>query len=285
MLIYLYEVATLACVFVIASISLNLIVGQAGLFSMAHGALLGIGAYAYALTTTNGGLSPIAAVAGAIIVTGAIGVLLAVLSVHLDVEQFAVTTLAFHLLVVNVMINWPSLTNGAYGVAQIPRIKIGIADPQLSLLIVTMLFAIATFFVYRRVARSGFGTLLMASASDPDMVRSLGGRVLLLLVAAFTAGSCGAGLAGALFAMQAGYIAPTLFELHLSVLILAMVILGGGRSVTGAAVGAVILISVPEALRFAAFSPVSAGPLRQVVLGCIIIAAIYVQVQRRSRRV
>jgi branched-chain amino acid transport system permease protein len=84
--------------------------------------------------------------------------------------------------------------------------------------------------------------------------------------------------------MHAGYIAPPLFELHLSVLILAMVILGGTRSVAGAVLGAIVLIGIPEALRFAAFNAVSAGPLRQIVFGLLIIATIYVRLHSKASK-
>ena len=99
--------------------------------------------------------------------------------------------------------------------------------------------------------------------------------MLLLRVAAFALGSAGAGLSGALFAMHWGYISPELFHLHLSLLILAMVIVGGLQTTQGAAVGALILILVPEALRFVAFDPVSAGPLRQFVFGLLIVGAVF----------
>ncbi|MDB5592651.1 branched-chain amino acid ABC transporter permease [Enterovirga sp.] len=284
MIVYLYEVVALACIFAIASMSLNLVLGRAGLFSLAHGVLLGIGAYIYGLLTTQAGVSPAVGVVAAVVGTAVLGAALAAVSVHLDEEQFAVTTLAFNLLVVIVLTNWASLTRGAYGVAQIPRLSIGDADPQLMLLLAALLLAALTFVAFRALAKSGFGQLLVASASDPDMVRALGGPVWSLRVRAFAIGSAGAGLAGALFAMQAGYIAPPLFELHLSVLILAMVILGGTRSVGGAVLGAVVLIGIPEALRFAAFNAVSAGPLRQIVFGLLIIVTIYVRLHSKTSR-
>lgn len=281
--IYVYEVATLAALFVIASVSLNLVVARAGLLSLSHGALVGIGAYIYAVLAVNYAMPPFAAILIAILGAAAVGSLLAATSVGLDEEQFAVTTLAFNLLATNILVNWTALTNGAYGIAQIPRFEIsGFGASQLTFLFICIVIAILVYWFFKTVSESGFGTLLLASAFDRHMVESLGANVLLLRVAAFALGSAGAGLGGALFAMHWGYISPELFNLHLSILILAMVIVGGAQTMRGAAIGAMILILAPEALRFAAFDPVAAGPLRQFVFGLLIVAAVFIR-YRSSR--
>lgn len=282
MLIYAYEIAALAGLFVIASVSLNLVLAQGGLFSLMHGALIGIGAYVFALITVDADLHPGLAIVLAVLGTAAFGAVLAMPSVGLDEEQFAVVTLAIHLLIVVVLINWVGLTKGAYGIGGIPKLRLFGSDDQLSFMILTLALAGAVCWIVRRVERSGFGMLLHAGAVDAAMVQSLGGPVWRLRVIAFAIGSAGAGLAGTLYAMQAGYIAPSQFELHLSVLVLAMVIVGGARRTAGAVLGAVVLIVLPELLRFAAFSAVSAGPVRQIVFGCILIAAVFLHVRRRE---
>jgi branched-chain amino acid transport system permease protein len=281
-LIYVYEVTSLACLFIIASVSLNLVVAQGGLFSLMHGALIGVGAYIFALTVVGAGLHPAIAIVFAVLGTASFGALLAAPSVGLDEEQFAVVTLAMHLLIVVILLNWVSLTKGAYGIAEIPKLQFSGSDEQQSFMILTLVLAAAVCWIFRMLERSGFGTLLHASAVDSAMVRSLGGPVWRFRVAAFAIGSSGAGLSGALYAMQAGYIAPSLFDLHLSVLILAMVIVGGAKRMSGAALGAIVLIVLPELLRFAAFNAVSAGPVRQIVFGCILIFAVFVHLRRRG---
>lgn len=274
--IYVYEVATVAALFVIASVSLNLVVARAGLLSLCHGAIVGVGAYAQAILMVDYGFSPVLALVCSIAIATAIGSLVAAVSVGLDSEQFAVTTLAFNLFATNVLANWTGVTKGAYGIAQIPRIDIaGFGTSQLAFFGVCALAAVVAYWFYKKVSESGFGTILIASAFDRPMAESIGANVLLLRVAAFALGSAGAGLSGALFAMHWGYISPELFHLHLSLLILAMVIVGGLQTTQGAAVGALILILVPEALRFVAFDPVSAGPLRQFVFGLLIVGAVF----------
>jgi ABC-type branched-subunit amino acid transport system permease subunit len=131
------------------------------------------------------------------------------------------------------------------------------------------------FLLMQRVAGSGFGTLLRASAVDKDMVESLGSSVQRLRIAAFSIGCAGAGVAGSLFAMHAAYIAPASFDLHLSILLLAMVIVATGRSMAGPVIGACIMIVIPESLRFVAFDAASAGPLRQVIFGAILVIVVF----------
>jgi branched-chain amino acid transport system permease protein len=284
MLIYVYEVATVVAIFIVASVSLNLVVARAGLMSLCHGAIIGVGAYAQAILTVDHGLSPLVALPISILIAAAMGAVLASVSVGLDEEQFAVTTLAFNLFMTNLIMNATGLTKGAYGIAQIPRPDLaGFGASQLSYLGICVGAAAAIYFLFKRLSSSGFGTLLFASAHDRPMTESIGANVIWLRVLAFTLGSAGAGLAGALFAMHWGYISPELFHLHLSILILAMVILGGAQTTRGAAVGAIILIVVPELLRFAAFDPVAAGPLRQLVFGFLIIAAVFVRYHRAAR--
>ena len=276
MLIYVYELISLACLFVIASISLNLIVARTGLFSLAHGGLLGIGAYLFAIAVLRLGIPPAVAILLSMAGTAFFGALLAAPSINLDEEKFAVVTLSIHLLIVVSLINWVSVTGGAYGIAEIPKLTLLGIDPQLTFTGLILAITIGTYWFMSRLENSRFGLLLYASAVDPAMVESLGGRVWRLKVAAFAIGSAGAGLAGSVYAMHAGYIAPNLFELQLSVMILAMVIFGGAKSMAGAAIGAIVLTLIPELLRFAAFSTVSAGPVRQIVFGCILVLAVFV---------
>jgi branched-chain amino acid transport system permease protein len=280
MLSYLYEVLTLVAVFATASLGLALIVGQAGLLSLYHGAFVGLGAYTYALLATAG-VNPFGALVAAILLCAVVAVLLGYFISNLEEEQFAVVTLAFQVLFVNILTNWAGLTHGSYGISQIPRLSVGgFGESRITFLFTCLMMASLTFIAVRAIVRSGFGTLLRASGADKDVVEGLGASVLRLRIRALAIGSAIAGLAGALFAMHAGYIAPQLFELHLSILILAMVIVGGtGSPVAGAA----LLVVLPEVLRFAAFSPASAGPLRQVVFGSLLLVVIFAHAVRRKR--
>ncbi|MGE0736625.1 MAG: branched-chain amino acid ABC transporter permease [Alphaproteobacteria bacterium] len=281
MLNYVYEVATLIAVFAVGSLGLAVIVGQAGLMSLAHGAFIGVGAYVYGLLSVAAGVEPLIALVAAIAITSVVGAFLAYAASGLDEEQFAVTTLAFNVLIVSILTNWAELTRGSYGIAQIPRVSIlGFGESRIEFLIVSAALAAGTFFFMQFLVKSGFGTLLRASAFDKDMVESLGSSVRRLRVGAFAVGCAAAGLAGALYAMHSGYIAPQLFELHMSILILAMVIIGEGRAMIGAVMGASILILIPELLRFAAFSAASAGPLRQVIFGGLLVTVVFVSAMR-----
>ncbi len=285
MLSYAYEIATLMAIFIVASLGLALIVSQAGLMSLCHGAFVGLGAYAYAILSTHSGWPMAATVAAAIILPAVIGILLSYFGFEFDEEQFAVATLAFNILFVNILINWPSLTGGLYGISQIPRANFVSTDaPRVEFLVICVVVAVAVYVFLSRLAASGFGTLLRASAHERAVVEALGASVIRLRMTAVAIGCAIAGIAGALYAMHASYIAPQLFELHLSILLLAMVMIGANGSMAGTALGAALLVLIPELLRFIATSPTSVGPIRQVVFGSLLLAVIFVQAWRRSRQ-
>lgn len=284
MVSYLYETLALLSIFVIASVSLNVVVGQGGLLSLMHGALIGIGAYVTAILAVQVGMPMAVAGICAIVLTTMLASILAVILVNLDEEQFAVTTLAIHLLIINILTNWKALTRGPYGIAGIPRMELlGIFAPRLEFAILCIILAIGATVLVARLSRTGFFRLMRASAGDAEVVEGLGASVRRLRAVAFAVGGCGAGLAGALYAMHYGYIAPQLFGLHLSILVLAMVVVGGARGTAGAVTGAAILVLLPEALRFAALPVSAAGPVRQVIFGLLLVLAVYLRCGGRPR--
>jgi branched-chain amino acid transport system permease protein len=282
MLNYAFEISTLVAIFVVASLGLAVIVNLAGLLSMAHGASVGLGAYTFALLTTQHGWSIGAALAAATVLPGAFGAALAYFGSELDEEQFAVTTLAFNILIISVITNWTSLTNGSYGISRIPAVMLFGIDSRLELMIICLLAAVVMYFLLSRLANSSFGVLLRASASERQMIEALGTNVVGLRVKAVTLGCAIGGVAGALLSMHTSYIAPEEFELHLSILLLAMVVIGANRSMAGAAVGAALLVLVPELLRFGVSSAAAAGPIRQVVFGTVLLAVIFLQARQAT---
>lgn len=283
MISYVYEIATLMAIFMVASLGLAVIVSQAGLLSLAHGSSIGLGAYAFALLSTESSWPLLAALLLAMALPALVGALIAYFAAEFDEERFAVTTLAFNVLIINILINWTSLTHGSYGISQIPRITIfGFGESKPAFLAFCIFCTAAIYLLLQKLTNSGFGTLLRASGIQRDVVEALGASVTKLRVKAVALGSGVGGAAGALLAMDSGYIAPQMFELHLSILVLAMVILGTGYSMTGAAVGAALLVLVPEILRFTTTSASSAGPLRQVVFGILLLAVIFVQAWRNA---
>lgn len=284
MLSYAYEIATLIAIFVIASLGLAMIVSQAGLLSLAHGSFLGLGAYAYAVLVTQAGWPVPAAIVMAIALPALIGALVAYFGSEFDEERFAVATLAFNVLIVNIMVNWAGLTRGADGISQIPRISfLGYGSSRPEFLTVCVVAAVVVYVFLQRLTTSGFGTLLRASGLERHVVEALGASVIWLRVKAVALGGGIAGVAGTLLAMHSGYIAPQMFELHLSILLLAMVVMGSSNSMAGTALGAGLLVLVPELLRFTASSATSAGPLRQVVFGILLLAVIFAQAWRKAQ--
>ncbi len=285
MLNYAYEIATLMAIFVVAALGLALIVSQAGLLSLCHGASVGLGAYAYAILSTQLGWPPAAAVVIGIILPAVVGFLLSYFGFEFDEEQFAVATLAFNVLFVNILINWTSLTGGLYGISQMPRATLlGDDTPRLEFLLICIVATALVYIFLSWVSASGFGTLLKAAAHERAVVEALGSSVIRLRMTAVAIGSAIAGLSGALYAMHTSYIAPQIFELHLSILLLAMVMIGAGGTMAGTAIGAALLVLIPELLRFIVTSPSSAGPIRQIVFGSLLLTVVFLGAWRKAHQ-
>ena len=163
------------------------------------------------------------------------------------------------------MLNWDALTRGPMGLRGVPALSLlgwplgsGLAT-YLTIVVVT----VAVLWVVHRLTYSPYGTALRALREDEQSASGMGINVPLTKVSAFAISGGLAGAAGCLMAHSTGSISPDLFGLDQSILILTMVVVGGLRSLPGAALGAVILILVPELARVA-------GHLRTVMMRLVL---------------
>jgi branched-chain amino acid transport system permease protein len=264
---YLVQVTITALLFVMFAVSLNLVTGTAGLLSLGHMAMAGLGAYASSLLALHLAWPlwltiPLAGVAVAVL-----GTLLTLPSLRLVSIHFAVSTLAVAEIVLTVITNWVDLTRGPMGLRSIPRLSLGgIEGPPLNLVVVGVACA-AAVFVVARIVRSEFGDALRAVREDELSAEAMGLDAGRLKVRALAVSGFVAGIGGALLAHTTGFISPESFRFGESVLVLAMVVLGGLGSVPGAVLGALLLIGLPELLR-------DAGHLRMLLVGVVLFGSI-----------
>jgi branched-chain amino acid transport system permease protein len=133
-------------------------------------------------------------------------------------------------------------------------------------------FAVLVFLACRRIVHSPFGRVLRAIREDEVATESLGKNVRAFKVWVFVTGGALAAIAGSLFAHYMTYISPANFTINDTILIFAVVIIGGAANSWGPVVGAAILVSVMEALRFMEISPLIVGFTRQIAYGVVLIA-------------
>ena len=243
---------TLWCVFVMAGLGLNLTVGYAGQISIGHAAFFGIGAYTAALLLKAGwAFWPVLPVAA--LVCFAFGLALGFPALRVQHHYLAFATLGFNLLVYLFLRNEEWLTGGTFGISGIPRpTLLGLSfEGGLPFFYLTFAATILLALALAFMLRSPWGRAFAALRDNPIRAESLGIDVTLYTLLAFAIGAAFAGIAGAWFAVLVEFIEPGPFHLSASLMMLLMVIVGGAGRFFAPMLGAVVVVLLPEWLRFA----------------------------------
>lgn len=238
-------IATQALIFAIFAMSLDFLLGYAGLPSFGHAAFYGVGAYACALVALRhvDGLLPLllAGAAAAAVIAVPIGAL----SLRTSGVYFLMLTLAFAQMLWGLAVNWTSLTRGTDGLIGVPRpTLIGLDALDISLyergpfFYLCLAVTVLSFLFLEMLARSPFGKTLEGIRDSERRMRALGYPSFRYRFAAFVIAGAIAGVAGSLAAMSNGYATPDLLYWTLSGLALVAVVVGGARSLIGPVLGA-----------------------------------------------
>jgi branched-chain amino acid transport system permease protein len=263
------RITNFAILFVFLSLGLNIVVGFAGLLDLGYIAFYAVGAYVYALLASpHFGLHlpfwvilPIGALVACLF-----GVILGAPTLKLRGDYLAIVTLGFGEIVRIFMNNLSepiNVTNGPKGISTIDSIKfVGLdfgsttkfgefAVPGLIKYYYMLLFILVLVIIINvRLQNSRIGRAWEAIREDELAARAMGINTTNLKLLAFAMGASFGGVAGGLFSAIQGFISPESFTLTESVMILAMVVLGGMGNIWGVIVGAVLLSFVPEILRY-----------------------------------
>ena len=270
---YLFYILILVDIYIILAVSLNLLMGFTGLISMAHAGFMAVGAYTTTLLLTRTGMNFLLTIPLGVALAALVSALLALPSLRVKGEHYIIASFGFQIILYNILLNWVSVTNGPFGFSGIPRPKVfgfTFATYQSFLVLATLIMLVCTFLIWR-ITRSRFGLVLKAVREDEVAASSLGKNVNHFKVAAFIAGSSVAAVAGSLYATAISFIDPFCFTVHDSIFILAIVIIGGTGNIFGSALGALLLISLPEFLKFLHVAESIAAPLRQMIYGAMLV--------------
>jgi branched-chain amino acid transport system permease protein len=270
---YVTHIVFMICIYGILGLSLNLIVGYGGMLSLCHAAFYGIGAYASTLLVTKVGWPFGVSVLVCILIAGFMAYLIAVASIRLHGDFLVLATMGYQVIIFSLLYNWTELTNGSYGIASIP--KPSLFNWQItsmnSFLVVAVLCLALVWFVLLRLSSSAYGRTLQAVRDDETAAQALGKNVWQFKRSAFAIAGMLAALAGVLYAGYASYIDPTSFSIDESIFVLCLVIIGGAGNLKGPIVGSIVLVVLPEALRFLHIPDAVAASLRQVLYGALIV--------------
>ena len=241
---YAYSVLAIIGINVMLAVSLNMITGFCGQFSLGHAAFYGAGAYAAASLAASG-LPVVPALLAGIVVAALLGAVVGFASLRLRHDFLAVTTIGVSFLFVG-FVRKQAWLGAEMGISRIP--PSGLGSEGNALLILAC--ALATIGLSLYVNRSWMGFSFRAVGDDEDAARTVGISVTAYKLAAFTLGTAIAGLAGGLDAYFTQFIVPDSFGFLVSVMLMAMVVIGGTGSTLGVAAAAVILTLLPEFFRF-----------------------------------
>lgn len=276
---YLLHILVLVGIYTVLAVSLDLLVGQAGLLSIAHAAFYGVGAYASALLAVHVGAPFLGGVVVGMAVAAVVSLLVSLPSLRLHDDYFVIAAFGFQMILFSIFNNWVDLTRGPLGIAAIPRPSIvgwGVRSP-VDFTVLATAFAVVSYIVVGRIATSPFGRVLRALREDEVFTQALGKNTLRFKVSAFAVSAALAASAGSLYAHYVTYIDPTSFTVMESILVLSMVIIGGAGSPWGPVIGAAVLVALPEALRFVGFPTSMAANLQQIVYGTLLVVMMMVR--------
>ncbi len=287
------RIADIALLYVMLALGLNIVVGYAGLLDLGYVAFFAVGAYLYGLLASPHLTDTFPAIAAAfpngfhtslwMVIPLALGlaamtgVLLGIPVLKLRGDYLAIVTLGFGEIIrifLNNLDHPVNITNGPKGLNQIDSVKIfgmdlgkpltigGYEIASVSLYYYLFLaLVIVTVIICSRLQDSRIGRAWMAIREDEIAAKAMGLNTRNLKLLAFGMGASFGGVSGAMFAAFQGFVSPESFSLMESVMIVAMVVLGGIGHLPGVILGALLLASLPEVLRYVA------GPLQAMTDG------------------
>jgi branched-chain amino acid transport system permease protein len=266
---YLLAILASTGIFIIAAISLNLLLGFTGQLSLGHAAFFGIGAYTSALLSLGfdvdiGLPSPVVvdpkpvwvAFFGAVVVSGLFGFFIGKLAFRVRGAYFVIVTISFAEVMRMVALNWVDLTEGPMALNNIPPLSIWWPGAGMIALVTKaqaywLVLAVGAFcyLLVARMVRSRIGRALVALRENEPLARSVGVRVTHYLVVATVISAAIAGAAGALYAHCVRIVDPDVFLFIYTVTMVIMVVSGGKGTLAGPVVGGLIFGLLPQALR------------------------------------
>jgi len=271
---YVTHILILAAMYSLLGLSADLIIGHLGFLTFGHVAFFGIGAYTLAILTTSCQVPYPFAFLAAGLLSGALSILLGVASFRLSYHSFAIGTLGFAMIAQLVARNWIALTNGPMGLVRIPKAALQIpglgeitAKSTTANWHLIFVFLIIVVFFIRRLLRARIGRAMHAIRENETLASTLGVFPLRYKLLTLFVGAMIAGFTGAYNASFLSVVAPDMFALEWTTIMLIVVFVGGEGSVRGIILGGICVAVVPELLRMV-------PSLRMVLYGLILLLMI-----------
>jgi len=260
MLEYWLGVATLTGIYMIAVLGMSILTGFTGLFSVGHAGFMAIGAYTSALLTKTYGIPIVFGIIFAMAAALLVGLLIGYPTLKLKGDYFVIATLGIGQATKLIIENLTDITGGARGLTGIPE-----GSSFLTVLIIVLV----VIWILSNFLRSKQGRNCVAVREDELAAASIGTKVASYKLLAMGISCALCGLSGALLAHYMQYLSPSMFSIVKSDELVMTVILGGTGSLTGSVIASLVLIPLPEVLRFGAIQE-----WRMVFYGLLVVLVI-----------
>ncbi len=270
MLAYLTNLAVLVSINAILAVTLNFVLGYAGIFSMAHAAFFGLGAYTAAFMAIHMGADFLTATGVSMLVCALLSLALALPALRVRGEYFVAASLGLQMLAVTIFSEWKWFTGGIGGITNIPAARIAgfeLSSPVHYLALALVCFALILWIVAKLV-RSSFGRSLKAIRDNETAALAFGKNVAIIKTLAVAVSSALAAIAGSLYAFYVSFVNVESFTFETSIYLMAMVIIGGTATLWGPVVGTVLLLLLPAVLTYLPGLPqTEIGSIQQMIYG------------------
>lgn len=271
---YVINLLVLICVNATLAVTLNFIMGYAGIFSLAHAIFFGIGSYTAAYVAMHVTGSLFVVLPAAMLVAALVGLALALPALRVRGEYFVAASLGLQVIGVTIFSEWKSVTGGIGGVMGFPPASIpGLNfESPVSFLIWAVVMLALILLAINTLLHSSFGRNLQAIRDSESAAQASGKNVAMIKTLAVVFSSALAATAGVVYAFYMAFVNVESFTLDTSVLVMAMVIIGGTGTVWGPLVGAVLLMLIPSLTSYLSFLPqTEVGSIQQIIYGAAMV--------------
>lgn len=244
-------VMTTFCIYSVVALSVDIVLGRAGMFDMGHALFFGLGAYITAIMNVQFGLNVLTAIPLVIIIPALFAIVMSFPIVHLRGDYLLVATVGMNIVFEQALKNnLFGITGGPNGIFGVDSYAFGIAlDNPLTVYYTAFGLLLLTLLLIRNLERSKAGRALHYIQEDPLASESIGISTRFYRVFSFALGAAIAGLAGFLYTVQYAAVSPEAFSFMISVLFFAIVLVGGKASIPGILAGTFIMFVLPEVFR------------------------------------
>src|SRR3989344_4363825 len=270
---FFLHIIILACLTIIPALGYNIVFGKGKILHFGQEGIARIASYSLWASMMVKGFSFPSALATSVVATLLIVLLFAWLSLRLEPDGFGVLSIAVHLMVLAVVLNWQEFTRGAFGIPKIPRVPwpMDFMSFAVVVIIITILWCIGIWLL----DRGKFGRALAALSEHPWHAQSLGIERSTIHVIAFLVAGLGSLISNILFPQYIFLLSPTDYMFPVMIFFVMIVIAGKPGSVKGTIAATLLLITLKEAIRFVPLASSIRGPAQLILFGLILFGVVW----------